>query len=450
VPASAPAFIAVNTDTDSPQWQTVDDLASRFPDKEKATRMVNEALRKEDLSWKRDVQPGLGPELDFVWLDVDNGGGDFAVLLRPDDEEKFKRLTREAEDTADFFHAKVGEWQVLAPSRELIDRFRSESGSGDSLADTKAFRQAMDAYPDDYLLRAYVDGAAVMKAARGMRDPDFRRILPKLGRLDWLATNLRVTGDGVRWDTNVHGRAGPALKGVTPTRPFRPALAREVPRDAIAYATFHGAKGMLTGLEDNPIFADVPELHRYAGLLRRVESLLQGENAIWVRPSRSGKIPEVTFVTEPAAGTDGAATLDRLLSRYRKELQLPSLPKPTRVAGVPARTFFADPVHVYYANVGKRLVLTDTPAGIAALKASRPSVVDSPDYKATLESAGMPDRTQGFLYVNVRGGMGYAERLANMPLPGQIKRNLGPLRSVVEYAATRPSEVQVTFFMRIK
>ena len=140
--------------------------------------MVTEAIRKEGLSWDRDVKPGIGPEVDLVWLDFDNGGQNFAVLLRPDDEEKFKRLTKEAESAADFFHTKIDEWQVMAPRQELIDRFRSESASGDSLADTKAFRQAMDAYPDDYPLRAYVDGAAVMKAARAEQDPDFQKILP--------------------------------------------------------------------------------------------------------------------------------------------------------------------------------------------------------------------------------------------------------------------------------
>jgi hypothetical protein len=30
-----------------------------------------------------------------------------------------------------------------------------------------------------------------------------------------------------------------------------------------------------------------------------------------------------------------------------------------------------------------------------------------------------------------------------------VKRNLGPLRSAVEYAPSRPSEVEVTFFVRI-
>jgi hypothetical protein len=62
----------------------------------------------------------------------------------------------------------------------------------------------------------------------------------------------------------------------------------------------------------------------------------------------------------------------------------------------------------------------------------------------------VPAKTQGFVYVNISGGMGYAQRLARLPIPGEVKRNLRPLRSAVEYAATRPSEIQVTFFLRIK
>ena len=52
--------------------------------------------------------------------------------------------------------------------------------------------------------------------------------------------------------------------------------------------------------------------------------------------------------------------------------------------------------------------------------------------------------------MNVRGGVRYAERLSGAAIPEDIKRNLAPLRSAVEYVATRPSEVQITFFLRIK
>ena len=44
----------------------------------------------------------------------------------------------------------------------------------------------------------------------------------------------------------------------------------------------------------------------------------------------------------------------------------------------------------------------------------------------------------------------FVKKLSNGSIPGDIERNLKPLRSVVEYAASRPSEVQVTFFVRIK
>jgi hypothetical protein len=339
---------------------------------------------------------------------------------------------------------------VLAPSQDLLDRFRRESGSGDSLADRHAFQQAMDGYSDEWLFRAYVDGETLMDLARRDADPDFKKIFPKLGRLDWFTTNLRATSEGIRWDATVHGTPGPALKGISPMKPFGPSLPHEVPKDALAYATFHGAKGAFDRLKDNPIFSDVPEIRRYSALLRRVGLLLEGENAVYVRAAPSGKIPEITFIAEPAPGTNGMATLDRILARYRSQLELPALPKPTRVAGVPARVFFADPVKVYYANVGKRLVVTDFPTGIKTLKSNPPSLAQSKEYKNALDFSGMPSKTQGFFYVNVRGGITYAQRLANTPIPGEIKRNLRPLRSAVEYAATRPSEIQVTFFLRIK
>jgi hypothetical protein len=452
VPASAPAFIGVNVDTDSSQWQMLDHLASRFPDKAKAMKLFDSVLEGEHLDWKRDVKPALGSEVDLVWLDFDNDGEDFVALMQPDNKQKFEKLIKEARDDSDFFRTEIDGWQVMAPRQDLLDTFRRERESGGTLADRKAFRQAMTTYPEDYLFRAYVDGAAVMKAARREADPDFQKILPKLGHLDWAAMNLRATDEGIRWDSNVHGTPGSAFHGIKTTDPFTPALAREVPKDALAYFTFHGTKGMFTGLEKNEIFAQVPEFKRYSDVFRNIGRLLEGENALYVRPSRTGKIPEVTFIAEPAAGTNGAATLDALIKRYQKEMELRSLPKHKMIGGVDARLVpTADtPKYVYYANVGKRLVVTDYPAGITTLSGSPAPLTQSDEYNGAKSAAGMPDKTQGFVYVNIRGGMSYAQRLMNTPLPGEVKRNLRPLRSAVEYAATRPSEIQVTFFLRIK
>jgi hypothetical protein len=42
-----------------------------------------------------------------------------------------------------------------------------------------------------------------------------------------------------------------------------------------------------------------------------------------------------------------------------------------------------------------------------------------------------------------------AQRLSSAPIPAAVKRNIGPLKSLVEYAAGRPSELQLTLFVRI-
>jgi Protein of unknown function (DUF3352) len=453
VPADATMFIALNTDADSEQWQAVNQLANRFSDKRDLEQTVKDGLKEQGLDWETDVKPALGPEFDFVWLELDQQGQNFVVLTQPRDSAKFDRLIRKAAQTStQLFRGQVNGWEVLAPSQAAVDQFVRESESSDSkLADEDGFNAAMSNYADDALLRFYLDGPPVMELARDDLSADDRAYVDKLGRLDWIASGLSVTSAGVRFDLNVHGKAGPALKDVVPTKPFATALTHEVPSDALAYFAFHGAKGMLTGLEDNPLFKEnVPELHRYAKVLKSVESLLQGENAFYVRPAGAGRLPEVTFVAEPAPGTNGAATLDRLIKRYRSELELPSQPKRSRVAGVPAHTIDLGEYKVHYANVGNRLVITNLGAGVRALKGNPPSLADSKDFQQALDSAGMPAKTQGFVYVNVKGGLDYAQRLANTNIPSGIKQNLRPLRSVVEYAATQPSEIQVTFFLHIK
>jgi uncharacterized protein DUF3352 len=101
VPASAPAFLAFNTDIDSSQWQTVDDLSRRFPDREKALQTFHRALESEGLSWRRDVKPAIGPEVDLVWLDFAHDGDDFVVLMQPDDDKKFERLISKEASASD-------------------------------------------------------------------------------------------------------------------------------------------------------------------------------------------------------------------------------------------------------------------------------------------------------------------------------------------------------------
>src|SRR3989454_12827547 len=104
----------------------------------------------------------------------------------------------------------------------------------------------------DGLVRAYVNGAPVMSAARNYLGPDAAPSLEKLGTLDWLQMTLRAKSDGIAWDTTVHGTPGKAFKNVD-VHASDGSLQKLVPKDALLYLAFHGSKGMLGGLGGNPI-----------------------------------------------------------------------------------------------------------------------------------------------------------------------------------------------------
>ena len=53
-------------------------------------------------------------------------------------------------------------------------------------------------------------------------------------------------------------------------------------------------------------------------------------------------------------------------------------------------------------------------------------------------------------YVDIRSSIPFGEKLARQRVPGEIARNLKPLRSAMEYAVSHTHELQATFFLRIK
>jgi hypothetical protein len=451
VPASAPAYIAVDTDAGSSQWKTVDELAGRFPDKQKGVDTIKRELRKDPgLAWEHDIKPALGPELDLAWLDFANNGENIVALMQPNDEDAFRRAiekanTKDPENKA--FYEKIEGWEVISDKRTLIERFRRESrGDSTKLADDPTFQKGMDAVGGDALVKGWVSGAKIMDRINESVGPGVRKFVTKVGTLDWIVASLRATGDGARYDTVVRGTPGELFHGIHASPGFHATLPSRVPSDALFFLTFHGARGMFKSLNKIP-GASGPGVKPALDFVRDIGKLLQGENALYARRPPSGQIPEVTLVTEPAPGTNGAKKLDDILLDYA--VQIGSVPEDVTIAGLHARMLDFGPLRLYYGNVGDKLVITDLRAGIEGLKSGSSKLEQSDTFKDALEKSGMPSKTQGFAYVNIRGGLGVAERLSQENIPSVVKRNLKPLRSAVEYAATRPSEVQVTFFVRI-
>jgi hypothetical protein len=396
------------------------------------------------------VKPALGPELDFVWLDFENDGENVVALMQPDDVDAFHRAVDQGNkrDPGDpLLYEEVDGWQVMGSDRKSIEAFKAAVDlNGPVLADDESFTQAMDDYPSETLVRAYLSGKPVMDELRTSLSEDEAKLVDDVGNLDWISAALRSSSEGIRFDTTVRGTPGKLLRSSTGDAApnFELSLPKQLPADVLAYVGFHGAPGSFSGLEDNPILKS-PELKPVRTAVGKIGTLLEGEDALYVRPA-DGDFPEITLVTTPRAGTDGAAQLDGIL----KDAELDQQVKRAAIQGTDARRIkLGDSgLEIDYAMVGDKLVVTNVPSGIGAVAHPSDSGEES-SLRDAIDASELPDEIQSFFYVDIRGGLGLVEQLSGAPIPDAVKKNVKPLRSAVEYAASRPSEIQLTFFVRI-
>ncbi len=426
----------------------MDDLASKFPDKQKAIDSINQQLLKKGLDWDRDLKPALGPEIDVVTLDLAHPG-ETVALMQAKDEGALERAVKKGnagDPSSKLVYEKFHGWTLMSDKQTAIDAFKQASDAAKRmLSDDKNFSAAMSKAGEG-ILRAYVNGASVMAAAKNFMGPDAGSYFKKLGTLDWLLMTLRAKSDGIAWDTTVHGTPGKAFKNVY-SRASNGSLQKVVPKDALLYLAFHGSKGMLGGLGDNPILQQFGAKD-LGDAFQQFGKILEGENALYVRAAGTKDVPEVTFIAAPAGGLDGAAALDRILNRFAKELG--ARPKRTTIAGLPARVIGAGPVAVRYANVKGRLVITDLPAGIVFAKNGGKTLADSQEYQDAAKSSGLPASPQVVLYVDIHSTIPAIDRFGGARISAEVQRNLKPLRSVIEYAVSHSHELQISFFLRIK
>ncbi|MFL5946593.1 MAG: DUF3352 domain-containing protein [Gaiellaceae bacterium] len=447
VPASAPVFLALDTDRDSTQWQQVNALAGAFPDKQHAVDSFKRSLSEDGLDWDDDLEPALGSEVDLVMLDFAHP--DHTVgLLQPRDEAAFERAVERGNKhggSEQVFYETFRGWTVVANSQAAIDAFEQASDrASKTLSDDATFRAAMNKAGDG-LVRAYVNGAKAMAAIRSYMGVEAERYFKRLGTLDWLTTVVRAKKDGIGWDTTVHGTPGSQLEHLQMT-PSNGSLERFVPKDALLYLAFHGTKGMFDGVADNPVLQQ-PGFSGLGKVFEQLGQVLQGENAVYVRGA-GGSYPEATLVAAPGKGVDGAAALDKVIARFSRDLG--AKPQRRTIAGVPARVLGVGKVSLLYANVGGKLVVTNGKGALAFAKNGGATVAESTEYARASRSSALPPKPQAVLYVDIHSTIPAFERIANTRIPDGIRRNLQPLRSAVEYAVGRTHELQVSFFLRIQ
>jgi len=260
VPADAKAFVAIDTDLGSQQWQRIDTLTKSFPGRAKAI-----AKLLDGLDWQKDVAPALGPELDVAVL----GKQDVVAFTKPSDESKLQALAAKLSKGNEHYTVEdIGGWSVVADSQDLFTRVHAVQ-SGQSLAEAPAFQSAWSSIAGDGVARAYVSRAAG----------------------NWLAARVGADADALRVDAAIHPRTLPALASRS--------LLGDVPSGAALAVAFRTTGDLLQQFPSTKL------------PVKQLAPFLAGGGVLYARPA--GLLPEVALELAPNDPKAAAASANALL-----------------------------------------------------------------------------------------------------------------------------------------
>ena len=405
VPADVAFYVVGDTDFESDQWGTVQELAAKFPGGEDLTgRIVEELEAGGELDFEEDVEPALGPVVAFAVLEVEQdaaGSEPFVFLTQPDDEAAFARLIEREPDPG--VVREIEGWQAAAMSEDVLDRFETAL-EGDRLSDSERFQDAMDGLDEDGLLTFYGDLGRADLPTDGASPAPFD-LFPG-GEAPVLGGTVRAEDDGARVD----GRliyAGDAEDSPFAIEPYEAELPEEVPGDVLAYLSFNDLEQVISAYRD-ALAESSPELEGQLGMAEGVfglsieediAPLFAGEGAVYLR--RGALVPEVTLVSRIEDEAAALETLDGLVARLGIYFPF-ARPERTEVDGVEVREIaLSAPFTLGYAAFDGLLVITTSTDGIADLREDEDRLADADAFEEALDRADAPDETSGFAYVDL-------------------------------------------------
>jgi hypothetical protein len=435
-PASAELFLSVRTDSGSDQWKQAANIFDAFPDGDKAIQGILDQLGAQGIDFARDVEPALGPETDLVGLDL--GKSEIVGLTQPEDVAKLKALLARADEA--FFTRDVDGWTAFADSTAVLDRFESAREDG-TLEGSSDYQGAIAEVDQDALALFYLKGSGLQGTIQqeGNLPPGALGALFPDGKSPSLAMSLKAEENGLRVGGAAKLAAGEG--GFAPEN-FRAELPKEVPGGALVYAGFNDFESSLSALRDvlaegAPDFdRDLARIEASLGvsLEEDVFPLFSGETALYVRPGFL--IPEVTLVTQVDDEDAAMATVGKLIAGLGEYLPAAQRVQEVDIDGVQAKEIpVSPPVSLYWAAFDGHLVLSSSSEGIAELRKDDERLADDRDFRDALERAGVPDETNGFVYVNLHDALPYVLGLVGGGVPATVRANLEPLDQLVLYGS---------------
>jgi Protein of unknown function (DUF3352) len=451
VRAGTLAFVSVDSDLGSRQWQQLDKLAQKFPGRDKAVSQLKQALSKRGVDYDNDVKPALGPEVDWAFVSSGTSSSTKAVALtKPDDAGAFKKLVvklNASNSTGNpAVYREVDGWYALSDSQGAITEVLK--GDHTALAADPAFKEALGKLPGDALVKAFVNGRrvnALASQAASQGGSGFDSSSLGLDTLKYVAASASVEDNGVRL-------RGASSGGRLVGGDFASKLVGGVPGDAFALLDFQGrgTTDQLGKLKSNPQLGSMLNgIESALGVsLDQIVALLRGEIAFYARPGAG--IPEFTLVLEEKDEGSALATLDKLAVRLAAGSG--GRVEPGSQGGHPVKTINLGGFAIHYGGLGGKVVLTSGVSGIADYGGSGDQLRDSADFKEAKDAAGM-DVDGGFTYIDLKNALPLLEGFAGLAghsVPSEVTENLRPLRSFLAWSKGSSSARTFDAFLEIK
>jgi hypothetical protein len=435
-PETAALYASINTDVDSDQVDQLEQLLAKFPDREKLLAEIQKGFADENISWEADIKPALGESLDVVLLDLENEN-DVLAILKPADEAKLKALLAKGDDPT--VTREIEGWTVIAENDATIDRFES-ARSGGSLEDDARFKDAMEGLPDEALVKFYVNGESVTKAAEGASGASSDK-----NRLKAFAAAIGAESTGIRFDGALDAELDEDLASI---EPYKSKLLEVAPEDALAFISGNGYGKVGESLRDTPGTFD--QLREFLGVdVEGLTGLFEGEFAFWV--GKGAPIPEVTFLAEAKDEARVLAALDRLAELIPAEAGAQK--RTTEIDGVQAKQVVFEGFPITYASFDGKVIVTSRPGAISDVRGGGDSLADDPDFKQAADDAKMEDATFGFIYLDLEQLGVLFEGFAGASgenVPPEVARNLEPLGALVMHSGGSPDDMKLSAFLSIE
>lgn len=421
VPADAPGYVWLDTDSDSSQWKAADKLLQKFPGRAELLESIRKQLAEDDVDYERDVKPALGPEVGLGILKFQGETGNVVALTQPRDEAALERLLAKAADDDPTVRRTIDEWVAVSDVQAAVDA-AAAAHEGQSLADGKAAKEAFGGLADDALAKFFVSGESISGLLKRVNRTGTQP--PADTGLEWVAGAVEAKDDGLGF------RILTESKTATDVPAYEPKLPEVVPTGVLAYVSFSGAGKSVDQLLKNPALRQyLDQLEQSIGVtIEELAPLLRGEGALFVRSGLP--LPEVALVLTVEDEEEAQATADRIATRLAQGAPITS----TTVDGVTLKQVRAGQVAVYYGTFDGKLVVTSATATVSALRDDGPKFKDDPIFEEAKDGAGMGDETSGFVYVNLKDAIALAVSFAesnNQKLPPGAAENLGALRSLL-------------------